>query len=85
MHIDLRWKLEEINYDTKRNAIGQMKTNKLRDLPIPSLFVIVTRHFNLIIKLLNRIINHIYLRLMFKKEFLEINSNCKLNHSIADS
>lgn len=61
-----------------------MKTNKLRDLPIPSLFVIVTRHFNLIIKLLNRIINHI-LRLMFKKEFLEINSNCKLNHSIADS
>lgn len=84
MHIDLRWKLEEINYDTKRNAIGQMKTNKLRDLPIPSLFVIVTRHFNLIIKLLNRIINHI-LRLMFKKEFLEINSNCKLNHSIADS
>lgn len=61
-----------------------MKTNKLRDLPIPSLFVIVTRHFNLIIKLLNRIINHIYLRLMFKKEFLEINSNCKLNHSIAD-
>lgn len=59
MHIELRWKLEEINYDTKRNAIGQMKTNKLRDLPIPSLFVIVTRHFNLIIKLLNRIINHI--------------------------